>query len=97
MPPHYDFTEDVHAIREAATKLVEEDREVVIVLHSYTGLPGGEALNGLGRKERQQEGKDGGVIRMVFIMAYAVPEGFQQLPRGETSNFPPWMRVNTEV
>ena len=60
--------------------LVDQGREVVVVMHSYSGLPGGEALKGFGKKERQ--GLEGGVILLVFVMAWIVPVGFQILPKG---------------
>ncbi len=78
-PPHYDFAGDVAAIRDAVTQLVEQGRNVVVVMHSYSGLPGGEALKGLGKKERA--GLRGGLLRLVFVMAWIVPAGFQLAPR----------------
>lgn len=92
-----DFSEDVAAIRASVEKLVEEEKEVVIVLHSYSGLPGSEALEGLGKKNRQADGKKGGVIRIVFIMAYLVPEGFQQVAKGDNTKFPEWVKVDEKV
>jgi hypothetical protein len=49
---------------------------VVLVTHSYTGMPGAEAPVGLGKKEREATGKEVGVIRLVFVMAFAMLEGF---------------------
>ena len=97
VPANEDFTEDVAAIRDCVNKLVEKGEEVVVILHSYAGLPGGEALKGLGMKERAKEGKKGGVIRLIFIMAYVVPEGFQLALKGDTSKTPPWMKVDKKV
>ena len=53
IPPNVTFDEDVNAIRENLTKLVvTEEKEVILVVHSYTGMPGAEAPKGLGKKER---------------------------------------------
>ncbi len=68
-PPTYDFTEDVRAIRNLCAELADSGQEVILVMHAYGGLPGGEALWGLGRAERAQRGLRGGVIRLVFIMS----------------------------
>jgi len=68
-PPTYDFTEDVRAIRNLVTDLADSGAEVILVMHAYGGLPGGEALYGLGKGEREQRGLRGGVIRLVFIMS----------------------------
>jgi pimeloyl-ACP methyl ester carboxylesterase len=96
-PPTYDFTEDVITIRYLVTHLVESGRDVIVVMHSYGGLPGGEALRGLGKMEREQRGVRGGVIRLVFIMSWMAKEGFQGSPRGDVSALFPYMRPNLQV
>lgn len=68
-PPTYDFNEDVQAIRNLVTEISDSGSDVIVVLHSYSGLPGGEALRGLSKVERQQRGLKGGVVRLVFIMS----------------------------
>ena len=96
MPPNMTFDEDVNAIRDLVTKLVDtEGKEVILVVHSYTGMPGAEAPKGLGMKERQDKGLKGGVVRLVFIMAFAMPEGFQ--PTAGGAKMPEWMKLNLEV
>jgi len=95
-PPHTSFDEDVKGIRDCLTKLViEEEKEVVLVTHSYSGMPGAEAPVGLGKRDREAAGKKGGVIRLVFIMAFAMPEGFQ--PTAGGAQFPEWMKPDMEV
>ena len=96
-PSHYDMTEDVAAIRAATTSLVEQGKDVVVVLHSYGGQPGSEAMKGLGKVERAEQGLSGGVIRLVFIMAYIVPEGFQPAQRDDFSAAPDWMVIDKEA
>lgn len=96
MPPNMTFDEDVRAIRDVLTTLVElDEKEVILVVHSYTGMPGAEAPKGLGKKERQEKGLNGGVIRLVFIMAFAMPEGFQ--PTAGGAQMPEWMKLDLEV
>ena len=96
MPPNTTFDEDVKAIRDSLTNLVEtKEKEVILVVHSYTGMPGAEAPKGLGKKERQEKGLKGGVVRLVFIMAFAMPEGFQ--PTAGGGQMPEWMKLDLEV
>lgn len=96
MPPNMTFEEDVNAIRDCLTKLVDvEEKDVVLVVHSYTGMPGAEAPKGLGKKERQGKGLKGGVVRLVFIMAFAMPEGFQ--PTAGGAQMPEWMKLDLQV
>lgn len=60
-PPTPDFSEDVKAIRACLTKLVaEEEKEVILVSHSYAGMPATEAPVGLGNKEREKKGLERG-------------------------------------
>ncbi|KAL9096292.1 MAG: hypothetical protein Q9165_001289 [Trypethelium subeluteriae] len=95
-PPKPDFTDDVKTIRDCLRHLiVSEGKDVVLVSHSYTGMPANEAPVGLGAKERSSKGLKGGVIRLVFIMAFAMPEGFQ--PTAGGAQMPDWMKVDVEV
>lgn len=69
IPTTYDFTEDVQAIRTLIAQVANSGVEMIVVLHGYAGLPGGEALLGLSKRERQSAGLQGGVVRIVFIMS----------------------------
>ena len=96
-PPHSDFSGDVAAIRDCLTKLVSDEKDVVLVVHSYTGLPGGEAPKGLAKKDRESHGFKGGIIRYVVINGFATPPGFQAVTPKDYHMFPEWMRVDVEV
>lgn len=73
--PIPDNSEDVSKIRKAVSELVRE-HDVVVVMHSLGGLSGSDALEGLDKQTCASKGLKGGVIRLVFICAYLVPEGF---------------------
>ncbi|TVY80266.1 hypothetical protein LSUE1_G006533 [Lachnellula suecica] len=90
------FSDDVAAIRNCLTELVSDGKEVVLVVHSYSALPGGEAPRGLGKKEREVRGLRGGVVRYVVINGFATPEGFQPAAEGDFSMFPEWMVFDHE-
>lgn len=96
-PPIDDFTQDVETIRSTVAELVEAEKEVIVVLHSYSGIPGGQALEGLDRHARKESGYEGGVIRVIYIMSFIVPEGFQHSPRGTRDNMVPVMKTDLEV
>ncbi|CAG8951246.1 hypothetical protein HYFRA_00007994 [Hymenoscyphus fraxineus] len=95
-PPHTDFKEDVAAIRKCLTGLISDYKDIVLVVHSYSGLPGGEAPIGLGKIEREAKGLKGGVIRYVVINKLATPAGFQPTPKGDFSQFPEWLEFDDE-
>lgn len=96
-PAHKDFSGDVDGIRACLIELVSAGKEVVLVVHSYSGLPGGEAPKGLSRKEQEAKGLKGGVIRYVVINGFATPPGFQPAAKGDYSQIPDWMKLDTEV
>jgi pimeloyl-ACP methyl ester carboxylesterase len=64
-PGHPDFTQDVAAFRTVVTDLVDDGKEVIVVMHSGGSIIGSEGLRGLGKESRG--GKGGGVVKLVFI------------------------------
>lgn len=95
-PPNYDFAEDVTAIRAPIIELVK-DKDVIVILHSYSGIPGGQALEGLDKESCSAKGLSGGVTRIIYIVAFLVPEGFQHSPTGTRDNMIPVMKTNFDV
>nr|POF15620.1 hypothetical protein CFP56_48814 [Quercus suber] len=83
-PPHTSFDGDVGAIRDCLTRLVEiEEKEVSSGFQAPVGLA-----------KSQRAGRKGGVVRLVFIMSFAMPEGFQPTAYGVP--YPDWMRVDLD-
>ncbi|PVI04462.1 alpha/beta-hydrolase [Periconia macrospinosa] len=70
LPTMYD---DAAAINATTTKLAEEGRDVVVIAHSYGGVPSTQSLKGVTKAEREKEGKKGGVVSINYIAAL-VPE-----------------------
>lgn len=67
---------DALAVREALTQLVEAGKSVLLVGHSYGGLPASEALlPELCYQARKQHGKSGGVIGFFAIASFFLPTG----------------------
>lgn len=84
------FDPDVQAIRTALEKLLSAGKDVVIVMHSYGGVVGSEALaEYIETPEKGQKSGHGKVKRIVFVCAFVLPEGgslmgalqFKPLPR----------------
>jgi hypothetical protein len=73
--------DDIAGIRSAVQKLVEEEeKDVVLVVHSISGMLGPSAIGGLGSKARSDVGLKGGVRKIVFLAAAVTPEGFAHGP-----------------
>lgn len=69
------MTDDTAHIQKAITPLVEEGKDVVLITHSYSGIPGTESVKGLAKKDRQAAGQQGGVIAMVYLTAFLILPG----------------------
>lgn len=91
-----DWDADVETIRNTVSKLVE-DQDVVVVMYSFSGLTGGTSLEGLDKQSCANKGLKGGVIRIVYIAAFLVPEGFQHSPTGTRDNMVPEMKTDMDV
>ncbi|KAJ5726678.1 uncharacterized protein N7483_008035 [Penicillium malachiteum] len=74
-PPNADLYTDCDAIRQFVTELSDAGRYLVILMHSYGGQVGTNALVGLGAEARKQQGLSGGVIKLIYFGAHALAEG----------------------
>ncbi|KAK3374772.1 Alpha/beta hydrolase fold-1 [Podospora didyma] len=90
-----DWSQDVEVIRNTVGDLVKE-QDIVVVMHSFSGMTGGTALEGFDKASCAANGLKGGVIRLVYIVAFLVPEGFQHSAPGTRDNMIPEMRTNLE-
>lgn len=95
-PPTPDWSKDVESIRNTVSGLIQE-HDVVMVMHSFSGMTGGTALEGLDKQASVSKGFKGGVVRLIYISAFLVPEGFQHSPHGTRDNMVPEMRTDLEV
>jgi surfactin synthase thioesterase subunit len=68
-PPLKDMSEDVKAVRKAISSEVEQEHDVVVVVHSYGGVPGCEAIRGFTKEDQEAQGKKGGVVKLLFVCA----------------------------
>ncbi|KAJ5640035.1 uncharacterized protein N7484_007897 [Penicillium longicatenatum] len=95
-PTHYlDFSADVSRIRAQIEHAVNEGRDVVVVAHSYGGLPSNEAIKGLDINTRQKVGLTGGVTHLFFCCSFVIAEG-QSLISAFGGNDLPWFRVSDD-
>lgn len=74
-PPLHSIDEDVTVVRRALLSLVDQGKDVVLAMHSYGGLVGSEAVEGLGKVERVQQGKNAGVVALFYIAAFMLAPG----------------------
>ena len=69
-------TADAKAVREKILSLLDDaTRDVLLLIHSYGGIPAGGAAHGLSKRARAREGKTTGVVGLIYMAAFVVPEG----------------------
>ena len=66
---------DAEAVRQEILPLIEkQEKDIVVLCHSYGGIPGGGAAYGLSKASRVKHGQKGGVVGLVYLCAFVVPE-----------------------
>ena len=76
-PGNPSWYDDAAAVRGVVEPLIEKDgKDVVLVCHSSGGAIAAESTERLAKKQRQSEGKKGGVCHFVFLAAAIFPMGF---------------------
>lgn len=75
-PPLKSFAPDLEAIKSTLNKVLSSGKDVVMLYHSYGGVVGSEALTDyLKAAERGGKAGWGKIRRLVYIAAFALPEG----------------------
>ncbi|RYC79409.1 hypothetical protein BFJ63_vAg17710 [Fusarium oxysporum f. sp. narcissi] len=87
--------EDTAAVRAEIQKLVSKGRKVIVVAHSYGGVPSSNAVQGLNIKDRSASGQKGGVVMVVYMTAFAIPTG-TSLKEAAGGIYPSWWNVTTD-
>ena len=71
------FSDDVCVIYAAITRELIQGNDVCLVVHSYAGMPGAEAINKIISDGALEPGSGRGrLLRAVFIAAYTFPANF---------------------
>ena len=75
--PSITLVDDALAVRSELIRLIEyEEKVVMVVMHSYGGLVGSEAIpEDLGFANRQSRGLKGGVVHLFFYGAFVLQAG----------------------
>lgn len=69
---------------------INAGKEVVVIMHSYSGGPGAVAAEDLSIAQRRAAGRPGGIIGLIFISAFLALEG-QTFVTGSGGVLPPWV------
>ncbi|KAL3451764.1 hypothetical protein BJX65DRAFT_303495 [Aspergillus insuetus] len=73
--PQTSFSSDVQAIRNPIIEAVEAAQKVLLVVHSYGGIPASEAVRDLDIASRAKRGLPGGVSHLFYCCSFLIPKG----------------------
>lgn len=73
-PPVQSIDPDVEHIRNNIQPFLDQGKDVVLVMHSYGGIPGSSAMKGFSKADRQAQGQPGGVCALVYLCAWMIDE-----------------------
>lgn len=97
-PPSISTPEDVAVVNAAVKEHVEAGEDVLLLMHSYGGLVGTDALSPeLLRTARAAEQKPGGVLHLLYLAAYLLEPGTSVIDISKASGlFPTWPQFVTD-
>lgn len=73
-PPNSTFDADIQTVRETVQPLVNSGQEIILMMHSYGGIAGTNAIKDLTRKDRQAKNLPGGVVSLIYAAAFMLSE-----------------------
>lgn len=97
-PPTKTLYDDATFTRSILTDLIEkEQKEVIMIMHSYGGVVGTEAVTEeLATEVRQAKGLKGGVVRLLYMTAFVLPLG-DSLVTTLGGTLPPIIKVEVRL
>jgi len=97
--PSATFLEDITAVRDSIVAETSQGHDVVVVVHSYSGIPGASAIKGLTRNKQDvtppAEDASGHVIGLIQIASGFMPTGLSFMD-GAGGKPPPTWKVDEE-
>ncbi|KAL3264231.1 hypothetical protein ABHI18_000975 [Aspergillus niger] len=74
-PPPATYADDVSVVRSLVTSLVEEGERILMLMHSYGGAIGTDAIQDLDLPTRAANNLPGGIIHLLYLCAYIQQPG----------------------
>jgi pimeloyl-ACP methyl ester carboxylesterase len=90
-PPPASFADDVKTVRTVIKNCVEAGERVLMVMHSYGGAVGTDAVtDALLRRTRAAANQPGGVIHLLYLCAYMLQPGTSVIDIAKSAGFFPY-------
>ncbi|KAF7939178.1 uncharacterized protein EAE97_007259 [Botrytis byssoidea] len=74
-PPTADLYTDTDFVRSYISDLVSQGKHIIVLMHSYGGQVGTNALTEFAVSTRKSQGLSGGVVHLLYISAFMMLEG----------------------
>ncbi|KAJ4253962.1 hypothetical protein NW762_010361 [Fusarium torreyae] len=91
------YLDDVAVIRDIIEAPLAAGKEIILVCHSYAGIPASAAAEGYQVPERKVQGLSGGIKHIVYLAALALPAKGLSLLAAIGGSYPPWMDNQGDV
>lgn len=86
--------DDTEYMISVMTPHLDENKDVIFIIHSFAGFPGSAAISNLSRESRVVRGEKGGILGVVYLSTFVPPSNgvsaFDMLGR----TWSPWHEVN---
>ncbi|KAJ0425357.1 alpha/beta-hydrolase [Aspergillus carlsbadensis] len=89
------FAADVQAIRSAIIQAADAEQNILLVVHSYGGIPASEAVRDLDLASRAKRGLRGGVSHLFYCCSFLIPKG-QSLVSALGGAELPWLSISAD-
>ncbi|CAG9974910.1 unnamed protein product [Clonostachys byssicola] len=70
-----DISDDEALLRSRIESRIHAGEDVIVIAHSYAGLPMSAAIDGLSKRNRASRGEKGGVLGVVYLAAFVPFDG----------------------
>jgi pimeloyl-ACP methyl ester carboxylesterase len=94
--PPEDLSRDIAALQAIVTKAIGDGNDVMVVPHSWSGIVAGSGLVGYGKKQREEKGLKGGVVKGAYMCSFLVPEGVSLMDAIQ-HQIPDWWEVKVSL
>ncbi|KAB8071677.1 Alpha/beta hydrolase fold-1 [Aspergillus leporis] len=91
-PPIKTLEDDVSQLRGTLEQLCDAGSDVIVAAHSYGGVVSSGAVLGLDKTTRQSQGKSGGVVMIVYMVAFVLQKG-DSLIGATGGQLLPWIKA----
>lgn len=86
------LAEDTSAILHEIDQLADDNKEIILLCHSYGGVAGSCAAQNQSITTRSSQGKSGGIKAIIYMSAFMIPAGKSLLDLLEGKPLP-WMDI----